>query len=49
MKAWIVRERDEFSATIVFAESRGQAKTVALKLSAAEELRYENNENKMYN
>lgn len=31
MKAWIVRERDEFASTIVFAESRGQAKTVALK------------------
>lgn len=29
MKAWLVREKDEFVATIVFAETRGQAKVVA--------------------
>lgn len=29
MKAWLVREKDEFVATIVFAETRGQAKVAA--------------------
>lgn len=30
MKAWIVREKDEFEAAVVFAETRGQAKMMAL-------------------
>lgn len=30
MKAWLVREKDEFSATIIFAETRGKAKSLAL-------------------
>lgn len=30
MKAWIVREKGEFEATVVFAETRGQAKVRAL-------------------
>ena len=25
MKAWLVREKDEFCATVVFAETRGKA------------------------
>lgn len=29
MKAWLVREYDEFVSTIVFAETRGQAKVAA--------------------
>lgn len=29
MKAWLVREKDGFVATIVFAETRGQAKVAA--------------------
>ena len=27
MKAWLVREKDEFCAEVVFAETRGKAKT----------------------
>lgn len=29
MKAWLVREKDEFSATVVFAETRGKARALA--------------------
>lgn len=31
MKAWLVREKEEFCATVVFAETRGKAKSEALK------------------
>lgn len=34
MKAWLVRERDEFIATVVFAETRGKAKSAALATDA---------------
>lgn len=30
MKAWLVREYGEFCATVVFAETRGKAKSAAL-------------------
>lgn len=30
MKAWIVRIKEEFCATVVFAETRGKAKSIAL-------------------
>ena len=30
MKAWIVREKDEFCALVVFAETRGKAKALAV-------------------
>ena len=30
MKAWLVREKDEFCATVVFAETRGKARALAL-------------------
>ena len=30
MKAWIVRAKNEFCATVVFAETRGKAKSAAL-------------------
>lgn len=36
MKAWLVREKDEFEAVVVFAETRGQAKTIALHTDACE-------------
>lgn len=36
MKAWLVREKDEFSATVVFAETRGQAKMEALRTDTCE-------------
>lgn len=29
MKAWLVREKDEFCATVVFAETRGKARALA--------------------
>ena len=37
MKAWLVREKDEFEAAVVFAETRGQAKTIALHTDACED------------
>ena len=36
MKAWLVRENGEFEAAVVFAETRGQAKTMALHTDACE-------------
>lgn len=30
MKAWIVRIKEEFCASVVFAETRGKAKSIAL-------------------
>lgn len=40
MKAWIVREKDEFSAAVVFAETRGQAKYLARLTDACEDVPY---------
>ncbi len=37
MKAWLVREKDEFCATIVFAETRGKAKALALHTETCED------------
>lgn len=34
MKAWIVRIKEDFSATVVFAETRGKAKSTALGTDA---------------
>jgi hypothetical protein len=31
MKAWLVREKNEFCAEIVFAETRGKARSLALR------------------
>lgn len=36
MKAWLVRERNEFLATVVFAETRGKAKSIALTTEVCE-------------
>ena len=36
MKAYTVRERDEFRATVVFAETAGEAKSYALYTDACE-------------
>jgi len=36
MKAWLVREKGEFCATVVFAETRGKAKAVALYTECCE-------------
>lgn len=37
MKAWLVREKDEFTAAVVFAETRGKAKVLALSTEACED------------
>lgn len=37
MKAWCVREKDEFEAAVVFAETRGKAKVLALRTEACED------------
>lgn len=37
MKAWLVRKKDEFCATIVFAETRGKAMDLALYTDACED------------
>jgi hypothetical protein len=38
MKAWLVREKDEFCATVVFAETRGKAKAMALSTDCCEDV-----------
>ena len=37
MKAWLVRERDEFCATVVFAETRGKARSLAMHTEVCED------------
>lgn len=37
MKAWLAREKDEFCATVVFAETRGKAKVLAMHTDACED------------
>lgn len=38
MKSWLVREKDEFSATVVFAETRGKARSLAQGLEFLEDV-----------
>lgn len=38
MKAWLVREKDEFGATVVFAETRGKARALAMRTDACEDV-----------
>ena len=38
MKAWLCREKDEFSATVVFAETRGKARSLAMHTEACEDV-----------
>lgn len=40
MKAWLVREKDEFCATVVFAETRNKAKVQALSTDCYENAKY---------
>lgn len=40
MKAWLVREKDEFCAEVVFAETRNKAKVLALSTDICEDSRY---------
>ena len=37
MKAWLVRKKNEFSATVVFAETRSKARALALSTDACED------------
>lgn len=37
MKAWLVREKDEFGATVVFAGTRGKARAMALYTECCED------------
>ena len=40
MKAWLVRVKDEFYATVVFAETRGKARSLALETDCCEDARF---------
>ncbi len=40
MKAWIVKEKDEFCCTVVFAENRNKAKKLALSTQCCEDVPY---------
>ena len=38
MKAWLVKVKDEFCATVVFAETRGKARSIAMHTDACEDV-----------
>lgn len=38
MKAWLVKDKDEFCATVVFAETRGKARSIAMRTEACEDV-----------
>ena len=38
MKAWVVRDKCEFSATVVFAETMGKARSLAMHTDACEDV-----------
>lgn len=38
MKAWLVRPKDEFYATVVFAETRGKARSIAMHTETCEDV-----------
>ena len=38
MKAWLVREKNEFCATVVFAETRGKARAMAMHTEVCEDV-----------
>lgn len=40
MKAWLVREKDQFCATVVFAETRGKARSMALATDCCEDAKF---------
>lgn len=37
MKAWLVRNKDKYCATVVFAETRGKARSLALRTDCCED------------
>lgn len=40
IKAWLVREKDEFCAAVVFAETRGKARALAQRTEACEDVAF---------
>ena len=40
MKAWVVRDKDESCATVVFAETRGKARAAAMHTETCEDAAY---------
>lgn len=40
MKAWLVKDKDEFCATVVFAETRGKARALAMSTECCEDVRF---------
>lgn len=40
MKAWLVREKGEFCAEVVFAETRGKARALARRTDCCEDARF---------
>lgn len=42
MKAWLVREKGEFCAEVVFAETRGKARSLALHTDCCEDCDFTN-------
>lgn len=40
MKAWVVKAKNEFCATVVFAETRGKAKSIAMYTDACEDVAF---------
>lgn len=42
MKAWLVREKNELESAVVFAETRGKAKVLAMGTDACEDVDFVN-------
>lgn len=40
MKAWLVKEKDQWAATVVFARTRGQARALAMTTDTCEDLAF---------
>ena len=38
MKAWIVKEKDEFASAVVFADTRGKARMLAMRTETCEDV-----------
>lgn len=38
MKAWLVKDKDQFCATVVFAETRGKARAMAMHTESCEDV-----------
>ena len=38
MKAWLAKDKDEFIATVVFAETRGKARSIAMRTETCEDV-----------